>query len=351
MAYCSASLDRPVLLSCPRASAFALAALQICLCPRRIQGCAPRSQSRLALDSLVSLAKLSGAFQGRPWYVVVRFVAYIDESGDTGLENVKPNDTGYGATEWLILSCFLIREQDDHKCLGWVREIKSKFKISNSPFLHYKELNQLKRKIACETINEKACRFFVVASNKKNIEDHRNERAELVSGKGTHWLYWFLCRLLLERVTCYCEERVPPAERGRWKILFVFSRRGGLIYRDFRNYLLRLHRQSRLGKLHLHQGDLCWSVVDEDELLVLDSNQRAGLQLSDLCSSAFFQALELKPNFSTDCAKLFAPRLARDKRGHVLNCGIKTMPELRDMGLSKEQREIFEFYGYSPREW
>ena len=33
----------------------------------------------------------------------VSFVAYIDESGDTGLETIKPID-GRGATEWLVLS-------------------------------------------------------------------------------------------------------------------------------------------------------------------------------------------------------------------------------------------------------
>ena len=57
--------------------------------------------------------------------------------------------------------------------------------------------------------------------------------------------------------------------------------------------------------MHIDKGDLCWSVVDEDEILVLDSNQRAGLQLSDLCAGAFFQALEQKANFDTQYAKLF----------------------------------------------
>jgi hypothetical protein len=281
--------------------------------------------------------------------VVVKFVAYIDESGDTGLESVKPNNMPTGATEWLVISCFLVQAENDHKCLGWVREIKSRFSSVNSEFLHYKDLIPAKRAIACVHINTKQCRFFVVASNKKNIENHENEAAALVSGKGTAWLYWFLCRLLLERVTSYCEERVPPRERGRWKILFVFSRRGGPV--DFRDYLRRLHRQSRLGKLHLSKGDLSWSVVDEEELLVLDSKERAGLQLSDLCAGAFFQALETKRNFSPEYAKLFKPRMGQDKRGRVIGFGLKTMPELYEMQLSAEQREIFEFYGYSPRGW
>lgn len=286
-----------------------------------------------------------------PLFVSIKFVAYIDESGDTGLENVKPTNTTVGATEWLIISCFLVKTENDHKCLGWVREIKSKFKNVNSDFLHYKELIPAKKKLACETINEKACRFFVVASNKKNIEGHKDDAAELVSGKGSAWLYWWLTRLLLERVTSFCEDATPPEERGKSKVQFVFSRRGGLRYIDFRNYLKRLHKQSRLGNMHIERGDLSWSVVDEDEILVLDSNKRAGLQLSDLCAGAFFQALEHKSNFDSQYAKLFKPRLATDKKGRVLNFGIKTMPELHEMGLSFEQREIFEFYGYSSLGW
>lgn len=245
-----------------------------------------------------------------------------------------------------MLSCLLIKAENDHKCLGWVKEIKAKFNVSNSDFLHYKDLIPAKRKIACETINEKPCRFFVVASNKKNIEGKKNEAAAFVGGNGSAWLYWWLSRLLLERVTSFCEDRTPADQRGKWKILFVFARRGGLQYIDFRNYLMRLHKQSRMGSLYIDRGDLCWSVVDEDEILVKDSKERAGLQLSDLCASAFFQALEMKRNIDPQYAKLFKPRLALNKSGSVIDFGIKTMPDHRQMNLSKDQREILEFYGY-----
>jgi hypothetical protein len=287
----------------------------------------------------------------RVLFLPIRFVAYIDESGDTGLENVKTIGSPSGATEWLVLSCFLVTMENDHKCLGWLREIKAKFKNVNSEFLHFKDLIPAKKKIACETINTKACRYFIVASNKRNIEGHRNDAAELVSGKGSAWLYWWLTRLLLERVTSFCEDRVSPGDRGLAKIQFVFSRRGGLRYIDFRNYLKRLHKQSILGRLHIGAGDLSWSVVDEDEILVLDSKQRAGLQLSDLCAGAFFQALELKSNFDPQYAKLFRPRMAFDKHRNVIEFGVKTMPDLRRMSLASEQREIFEFYGFDPNRW
>ncbi len=148
--------------------------------------------------------------------MVIKFGAYIDESGDTGLEEVKRPNRTKGASEWLVLSCFLVRESDDHKCLGWVQETLSKFTNNQSKSLHFADLIPVKKKIACEDAAKRSGRYFIVASNKKNMEDYENERAAAASGdKGTAWLYWWLSRLLLERVTEYCEERVPPKFRGR----------------------------------------------------------------------------------------------------------------------------------------
>jgi len=67
------------------------------------------------------------------------FIAYIDESGGTGLEIVKPID-GRGATEWLVLSCFLVRAVNDHLMPTWVRDIQSQFKNVQSPHLHFADL-------------------------------------------------------------------------------------------------------------------------------------------------------------------------------------------------------------------
>ena len=49
--------------------------------------------------------------------MTVRFVAYVDESGDTGIEKIKPFDPK-GASEWLVLSCFLVKVENDTKLVG-----------------------------------------------------------------------------------------------------------------------------------------------------------------------------------------------------------------------------------------
>src|SRR5262249_47619158 len=196
----------------------------------------------------------------------VSFVAYIDESGDTGLETVKPID-GRGATEWLVLSCFLVRVVNDPLIPTWIRDIQSQFKNVQSPHLHFADLLPFKKLIACETVSKNPCRMFVVMSNKKNIRQYRNPNLD-PSNKA--WIYWWLARLLLERVTKFCERLVPIEDRGKQKLRLIFSRRGDLKYKNFEDYLWRLRWQSYFGELVLDTGDLSWSIIDFDEIRVLD---------------------------------------------------------------------------------
>ena len=131
-------------------------------------------------------------------------------------------------------------------------------------------------------------------------------------------------------------------------------RRGGLKYTDFNDYLWRLYWQSGTGTLHIGFKDLSWSVVDFDEISVLDHKQRAGLQLTDIVAGAFFQAVE-QNRAGLDCdpsyAKLLKPVMWHGGRELILGNGIKTMPSLYDMRLNQPQRQIFEFYGYSKLGW
>ena len=47
------------------------------------------------------------------------YVAYIDESGDQGLQKVKPIDPD-GSSEWLIVAGVLIRKGYEASAAGWV---------------------------------------------------------------------------------------------------------------------------------------------------------------------------------------------------------------------------------------
>jgi hypothetical protein len=159
--------------------------------------------------------------------------------------------------------------------------------------------------------------------------------------------------LLLERVTDFCGRWSPQEERGNATLRIIFSRRGGLRYIDFENYLRKLQRQSRAGMLILGAGDLRWSLIDYEEIRVLNHGERAGLQLADIGAGAFFQAVER--NRPAECDPRYAKMLnlivARRAYGGPINYGLKTMPALPAMKLASEQREIFEFYGFNPAGW
>jgi hypothetical protein len=282
--------------------------------------------------------------------MVVKYVAYIDESGDPGLESLKPENPN-GSSEWLVVSCFLTRIENDHKTVGWVKEIQSKFRNVQSPHLHYTDLLQGKKEIACRSLIDKPCRMFVAMSNKRNLVGYKNRNLQGSGNKD--WLYWWLMRLLLERVTDYCDQQTIPPQRGEEKLRIIFSRRGGMKYIQFANYMEKLRRQSKVGMLYINQGDLNWSVVDDDEIFAYGHKERAGLQLADIVAGAFFQAVERNRPADCDptCAIILKPRLALSKTNQTLGYSVKTMPDLERMGLTIEQRKLFETYGYSKDGW
>ena len=282
----------------------------------------------------------------------VTFVAYIDESGDTGLETVKKPDDPRGATEWLVLAAFVVKIQHDSKMVSWTQDVQAEF-ISKRADLHFNKLLDFKKSLVCTALAKKECKSFVVMSNKKNIEKYKNPRLD-PSNKS--WIYWFLARLLLERVTEYCEEQTPIDRRGTDRLRIIFSRRGSLTYKDFNDYLTKLYWQSRLRSLTLNYKDIKWSVIDWDEIRVLDHKERAGLQLSDVVAGAFYQAVEQnRGGGEIECdpshAKLLKPIIAARGNGWTIGYGLKTMPLPAAMKLTIPQRALFEFYGFSKYGW
>lgn len=281
----------------------------------------------------------------------VTFVAYIDESGDTGLAEIKkPNDLK-GATEWLVLSAFVVRIEHDSKMVAWTQEVQKEF-TSKRGDLHFNKLLDFKKTLVCSALAEKPAKGFVVMSNKKNIERYKNPRLD---DGNKAWIYWFLARLLLERVTEYCDKQTPKERKGKDKLRIVFSRRGGLTYKDFSDYLWKLYWQRGSSDLVLNYKEITWSVIDHDEVFVFDHVKMAGLQLADIVAGAFFQAAELNRGDQVDCdpsyAKQLKPLIAYKGFNWYLGVGLKPMPSLHEMKLNPSQKEIFNFYGASTKSW
>ncbi len=281
----------------------------------------------------------------------VTFVAYIDESGDTGLEQVKKPDDPKGATEWLVLAALVVKIEDDPKMVAWVNDVQADF-TSKRTNLHFNKLLDFKKSLVCSALAKKPCKCFVVMSNKKNIEGYRNARLD---AGNKSWIYWFLSRLLLERVTEYCESETPFLQKGKNKVRIIFSRRGGLTYEDFSDYLWKLYWQTGTKTLVLNYKMIRWSVIDHDEIFVFDHAQRGGLQLADVVAGAFYQGVELnRGGGQIDCDPSYAeslkPVIAFKKtfawqKPWYLGVGLKPMPILKEMNLTPSQQKLFESYG------
>src|SRR6266550_4138812 len=157
----------------------------------------------------------------------VSYVAYIDESGDDGVGNVRPIDPN-GATEWFVLSALVVRAEAQRETI-WVRDILKQIRLEQRRTLHFQPLDDWRRNLVCAGISELPVRCFAVISNKANMRRYQNKRAEEASGlAGRTWFYWWITRLLLERVTDYCERR-SLRDYGEPRVVRLeFSRRKGL---------------------------------------------------------------------------------------------------------------------------
>ena len=274
-----------------------------------------------------------------------KYIAYIDEAGDFGLRKVSPIDSS-GASEWLMVSGVVIRGTNEYHVSDWLRAIRLKAKNNQAKSLHFRTLKDRQKKIVCEEIASLDVRLFVVISNKINMRRHHNYPAAFTSSTKA-WFYWWMCRLLLERMTEFCEninsrENTPDA-----KLRLEFSRRKDLKYKEFISYLRRLQAQG--DGTFLDKRIIKWSVMDLNQIHYYNHGHRAGLQLADAVASSFYQAVNRDNQAQCDpqFAKLLMPRIWKNTKKQWFDSGFTVFPfPLKDVPLDEQQKDIFHFYGY-----
>ncbi len=278
------------------------------------------------------------------------YVVYIDESGDDGLKAVKPL-TVPGSSEWLILSGVVIKAENQSKTKDWIQRIREELRSKQSPTIHFQKLYPNKKMLACEVLSELEARYFVVASNKKNMQGYHNPDAEKIPSQC--WFYCWMTRVLLERVTRYVMYRSMKDYGEPRKLRLEYSQRGGLRYEQMSAYYewLKMKRTNPF----LPWGKLEWDVLDRDLFFVHPHWEREGLQLADVVASAFFKACDKHDTGECDprFAKVLKPRMAREPdqiSGQISGFGVKLLPNFKKAKLDPDQSEIFRHYGY-PKQW
>jgi hypothetical protein len=274
----------------------------------------------------------------------VGFVAYIDESGDDGVARVRPIDPN-GATEWFSLSAVVVRSQFQRETV-WVRDILKEIKLEQRRELHFQPLEGWRKRLVCSRISKLPLRCFVVLSNKINMRGYTNPKAaKAFPSAGRTWFYWWCTRLLLERVTEYCEWRSLRDYGEPRLVRLEFSRRKGLRYSHLQAYLYWLRMQSRAEALYLNQGDIKWSVIDPlNEVKVFDHAERAGLQISDAVASSCYQGVGGLPTPDARHAISLASRFAMNNAGKTFGYGFKLMPGNYIRRVPAQQKALLDFY-------
>ena len=270
------------------------------------------------------------------------YVAYIDEAGDDGIGKFKLAGEG-GMSHWLILTACLISAENELNVVKWRDEITAAFPKRKSRDIHFQSLDHSQRVYATSCLGKQPVGLISVLSNKTTIAKHPSFAEACAQQKNI--LYKYLLRYLLERVTDAVRRAHLLRPETPTTLKIIFSRRGGMDYRDFQDYLATLKAlQTGRGSYH----PVHWPCISHDLTLALDHSKVAGLQLADIAASAFYQAVE--PNFygftEPRYALLLRDRvLSQQPRMPCLNYGLKPVPNIGRMTLSLEQMAFFKEWG------
>lgn len=277
------------------------------------------------------------------------YIAHIDEAGDPGIRRVRPIDNP-GASEWLVLGCSLIQATRHDEQTAWVRNILDSVGLTQNQVLHFRDLADWRKPLVCQATARLPVRLFAVVSNKKNMKGHTNIRAESKSqGIPLDQVFYNWCvRLILERVTDFVFQHSMWTYGEPRYVKVLLSERGSHGYARAIWYGQMLKDQSKAGTTHLNKRTINWRVFDTRLIEVLSHQLNAGLQLSDVVASSFYQAVDILPptRWNSSNAGWLKPRMTRND-GQFENCGLTFLPfKYHEADLRPAQIDIFESYGF-----
>lgn len=263
------------------------------------------------------------------------FIAYIDESGDDGLGGRyrEPGRRG-GSSHWLTLSASIWRYSRDLEAIQWRDEIRNQLgHQARAKPIHCKDLSHQQKVMAASVLAAKPFKTICVLANKPVIP------AGTYTQKNQ--LYFYMCRYLIERISWFCKTARPLVQEGDGRAKMIFSRRGGLSYQDFINYLARLQRLDDPDNVQIN-----WMRIDAEGIEAQDHSKRAGLQIADLMATCVTAGLEpdLFGNQERRYAEILKPRLY-EVRGNYLSYGVKMFPHPDRLELNDQQQAFVALFG------
>jgi len=273
---------------------------------------------------------------------------YLDEAGDPGIRRVRPRDAN-GGSPWFVLGGILTQVANEGTPVQWVRKIAEEASIKQT-VLHYRELIDWQKPIACHVLSQQQLRVFALTSNKMNMRGHRNVKAEARSqGIPIDQVFYNWCvRVLLERITAYCHWHSMRHYGEQRYVKIVLSERGTHGYARAIWYSQMLKEQGQSGTTYISTRTIDWRVFDSRLISVQPHHLDAGLQLADVVASSFYQAVDILPPtiWNPNNARFLKDRVT-NVDGRYENWGLTFLPfKYYEADLRPEQIDIFEHYGF-----
>ena len=216
---------------------------------------------------------------------------------------------------------------------GWKDAIVARFPGRQTRDLHFRNLKHDQKVVVCQEIAKLPIGVCVTLSHKVTIIGTKFE----ATFKRKGFLYNYMIRWLLERVTFACQTAAAPDEA---KLRVIFSRRGGTDYQSMMAYMA-LMRDGREATRSVRSID--WKVLDINDIAVENHSKWAGLQIADCATSAFFSAVEPNHygNYEPAYARTLRPNLVK-RKGVILGCGLTPVPSMAACQADDRQYAFFD---------
>ena len=259
------------------------------------------------------------------------FHIYIDESGDDGLAKFRvPRQPGGGSSHWLVIGACVVRASRDLELVAIRDQIRSECTPSTKQRdIHFKKFGHNQKRHACNILSGSPIRFSCVLGLKNT--------PSAAAFRDKNQSYFYLTRYLIERTSWLCRDYRHIVKEGDGRAKITFSRRGGMNYETFQNYLTHLRDRD--------DTTVHWPAIDIDAVSTQDHSRMAALQLADFGTSAIAAAIE--PDAFGNVEPSYMQALKNNiynRKGNFLSYGLKFLPEFSSAGLSKDQAAAFQTF-------
>lgn len=287
--------------------------------------------------------------------MAAQYTLYVDEAGDDKAHSLKPENPT-GNSEWLCLGGYLVKSERNELLEGWKDGLLRSFGGQTGNPLHFRNYKPWNRVKIAKGLAELPARGFVVCSYKHTMIGHNNSKAEAAGNESSNrqYLYNFVVRLLLERVTTFVGDHAALHNISNPKIQIVMASRRGHHFGHLKAYIHQIIQQAKAGRTFLDTREilpdlLSWNLIDR-----IAASQSPGCQLADALVSSVFQSIEtLSPNRSDEPARHLKKMIATKQRswsktrqraneGMTLYPASKALPK-----LTADQVKFFNFFGYT----